>query len=161
MQLHINFHHLFPSLSLLQKANSTFCFDCYWCSKPTNSSAPKCRYFAFDSTLPVEGVECQNLQLNVATCKCETVQHVNMVDCVHIETYAILSSLPPSSFPHFLPPFLPSSLYSFSLPPFQSLVNVLTIIILIVLPCFIILVVIPCCVCCCCCYHNCWQRRIR
>lgn len=52
------------------KVNETgLSFDCYWCSKPTNSSGPKCRHFTFNSAIPVEGVECKNLQLNVATCR--------------------------------------------------------------------------------------------
>ena len=53
------------------QGNDTVNFDCYWCTKPSNSSplAFKCRHFSFNTAIPVDGVECTNLLYFVGNCR--------------------------------------------------------------------------------------------
>ena len=115
--------------------------DCYWCSKPTNSSGPKCRHFSFNSAIPVDGVECENLMYNVASCRSKSDSKVSHTH-THTHTHTLSLSLPSLA---------PS-------PPLCA-VNALVIVILIVLGCLVFVVII-CCVCCCCCFF-CAKRKQR
>lgn len=91
-----------------------------------------CRHLTFNTAIPVDDVECENLQLNVATCRCK-YHNWEICTCTH--------SL---------------SLFSFCL-LWLCAVNAMAIVIMITLACFIFLVAV-CCVCCCCCYF-CAKRR--
>ena len=104
----------------IEGKNGSVTVDCYWCSKPSNRSAPKCREYTFNSAIPVDGIDCEELQYNVGTCRSEFFTH----NTTHTNANAV--SL------------------------FVSLVNALVIVILITLACLVVVVIVCCVACCCC-----------
>ncbi|CAI8033101.1 hypothetical protein GBAR_LOCUS18677, partial [Geodia barretti] len=49
--------------------NSSINLECYWCDKPSNRSGPKCRHYTFNSAIPVDGIECEDLMYKYASCR--------------------------------------------------------------------------------------------
>ena len=95
--------------------NSSINLECYWCDKPSTRSGPKCRHYTFNSAIPVDGIECEDLMYKYASCRCKLCRLVTLQCTLTFPThlpfiYFLLPLTPfPLLFPSLSPLFFPSS----------------------------------------------------